>query len=83
MVETVKKVGASAVQGAAKVLTQGDSGSTLLGTVAAASLLSGVNFEKVLNGDKTSLGLLAGSALVGVWGYFVGKGKKPSKGKGK
>lgn len=63
-------------------LTHGDTGSSILGLVAAGVLTSGVNFGDLFSSDQTkqihAAGLAAGAAVVVVWGYFIGK-KKPER----
>jgi hypothetical protein len=62
-------------------LTHGDTGSSLLGLVAAAVVGSGVTFSDFFSTDQTkqmhAVGLSAGAAAVVVWGYYIGK-KKPA-----
>jgi hypothetical protein len=60
-------------------LTEGNSGSTLLGAAAAAVLGSGVSFGDLFSSDQTkqahALGLVAAAIAVSVWGFFIGRKK--------
>jgi hypothetical protein len=66
---------------ALKRFTDGDSGSTILGVIAAAILTSGMSFGDLFSKDGAkqaqAIGLLAGSIAVAGYGYFIGK-KKPA-----
>ena len=58
-------------------LTHGDTGSSLLGAVAAAVLVSGVDFGDLFSSDPNkqmaAMGAVAGAIVVGVWGWKIGK----------
>jgi len=61
-------------------LQDGDTGSTLLGVLAAAILGAGIDFGKVSQGFGTTdsameCGKVAGVAVITVWGFFIGKKK--------
>ena len=62
-------------------LSHGDTGSTILGTVAGAVLLSGANFSDLFSQDQnkqvTAIGTIAAAAVIAVWGFYVGKKKPP------
>lgn len=63
-----------------KKITDGDTGSTILGAIAAALLAGNVNWGEVVKGlhDQTSAtecGKVVGIAALAVWGYFTGKKK--------
>lgn len=65
------------VKSALKRLTDGDSGSTLLGILAAGLLSSNVNFGDLFSKDQTkkaqAVGLLIGTMAIVIWGYVTGK----------
>ena len=67
------------VRTALKKLTDGDTGSSILGVVASGLLAAKINFGDLFSKDKgkqaTAIGLLAGTAITLVWGYYTGKGK--------
>ena len=67
------------IQKALETLTHGDKGSTMLGAIATAILLSGVNFGDLFSSDEhkqaVAMGLIAGSLVMAVWGWFIGKKK--------
>ncbi len=62
-----------------KKLTDGDTGSTLLGALAAAALAVG-NFGDLFSHDPNAqareIGLLAAAVVVALWGYFTGRKTK-------
>src|SRR4051812_42821771 len=69
------------IEAVLKSLTHGDSGSTVLGVIAAGVLASGVNFSDLFNTKDTNkqaiaIGTLISTLIVAVWGYYIGK-KKP------
>lgn len=61
-----------------KQTLDGNKGSTLLGTVAAAILASDTDFSHLMHGihsdaDAQMWGKIVAILFVTVWGYFVGK----------
>lgn len=68
-----------AVKTALSKLTEGNSGSTILGVIAAAVVGSGVNFGDFFSTDQTkqahAIGLAAGAVVVALYGYFIGRKK--------
>ena len=67
---------------ALKRLTDGDSGSTLLGSLAGALLAAHINFGDLFSKDPQkkaqTIGLVIGTIILFVWGYFTGKSPKQS-----
>ena len=68
----------SFIKAAVSHLTDGDRGSTLLGTVGAGLLAANIDWSQVSRGftdEKSAIecGKAAGIALILVWGYFTGK----------
>lgn len=62
-------------------LTHGDTGSSILGAIAAGVLAAGVNFSDLFSDDQNkqmaAVGTIIGAVVVAVWGWKIGK-KKPS-----
>ena len=58
-------------------VTDGNTGSTLLGGVAVAILASGANFADLFSADQAKLahawGLAIGGAILGAWAWKIGR----------
>lgn len=50
-----------------------DAKTTVLGLVAAALLAAGLDWGKLINGDSTEIGKVAGAAVVALLGYYTNK----------
>jgi hypothetical protein len=63
-----------------RIMVDGNTGSSLLGLLAAGILGSGVQLSDLFGGDQTkqmhAAGLIAGAVIVAGWGWFIGR-KKP------
>ena len=63
-------------------LTHGDTGSTILGAIAGAVLLSGVNFADLFSSDQNkqmgAVGTIVAAVIVGAWGWKTGKKTPPA-----
>lgn len=57
-------------------LTHGDTGSSLLGLIAAAVLASGISLSDLFSSDETkkmhAWGLIAAASLIAIWGWVTG-----------
>jgi hypothetical protein len=65
-----------------KKITDGDTGSTILGAIAAALLAGNINWGEVTKGmhdqaSATEIGKVIGIVVLAVWGYFTGKKTGP------
>lgn len=67
------------VRTALKKLTDGDTGSSLIGILASGLLAANINFGDLFSKDKakqaTAIGLLVGTGVTLIWGYYTGKEK--------
>jgi len=66
------------VKQALKTMLDGDKGSTMLGTVAAALLTAGIDWSKLMQGPGTAdgateIGKIVGVVLLVLWGLKAGK----------
>ncbi|HYT08978.1 MAG TPA: hypothetical protein VEL77_15140 [Rugosimonospora sp.] len=65
------------VQTVLRKIVDGNTGSTLLGGVAVAILASGASFPDLFSTDQSKLahawGLAIGGAILGVWGWKIGR----------
>ncbi len=72
------------LKSALKYATNGDSGSTSLGLIAAALLGANLDFSRLSQGFHTTpgaeeIGKAFAIVVITIWGIYIGKGKTPAE----